>query len=107
MSNAEELLAKRKLLIPNAIGIFNPSTAVSTHGSIIVDSDGNEMIDFAGGIGVVNAGHCPPPVVAAIQKQAATMLHVSFNVATYNIYLQLAEKLKMTIENKSIKISQR
>ena len=93
MSNAEELLAKRKLLIPNAIGIFNPSTAVSTHGSIIVDSDGNEMIDFAGGIGVVNAGHCPPPVVAAIQKQAATMLHVSFNVATYNIYLQLAEKL--------------
>ncbi len=90
---SETLLAKRKQFVPNAIGIFNPSTAVSAKDSIITDADGREMIDFAGGIGVVNAGHCPQPVVKAIQKQAETLIHCSFNVATYELYLQLAEKL--------------
>ena len=79
--------------MPNAIGIFNPSTAVSAKGSVITDADGREMIDFAGGIGVVNAGHCPPPVVKAIAEQAATLIHCSFNVASYDLYMQLAEKL--------------
>lgn len=93
MDNSQELLERRKKWVPNAIGIFNPSTAVSASGAIIIDANGNEMIDFAGGIGVVNAGHCPPPVVAAIAEQAAKMIHCSFNVATYDLYLQLAEKL--------------
>ena len=93
MGKSSELLARRKQFVPNAIGIFNPSTAVSARGSVIVDADGKEMIDFAGGIGVVNAGHCPPPVVEAIAKQAATLIHCSFNVATYDLYMQLAEKL--------------
>lgn len=92
-SSATELLEKRKKFVPNAIGIFNPSTAETAHGAIITDADGNEMIDFAGGIGVVNAGHCPPKVVKAIQEQAEKMIHCSFNVATYDLYLQLAEKL--------------
>ena len=93
MGNSSQLLERRKQFVPNAIGIFNPSTAVSAKGSVITDADGKEMIDFAGGIGVVNAGHCPPPVVAAIAKQAATLIHCSFNVATYDLYMQLAEKL--------------
>lgn len=93
MSNSKELLERRKRWVPDAIGIFNPSTAVNAKGSIIVDADGRQLIDFAGGIGVVNAGHCPPPVVAAIAEQAATLIHCSFNVATYELYLQLAEKL--------------
>ncbi len=51
ISRSQELLDKRKQFVPNAIGIFNPSTAVSARGSIITDADGKEMIDFAGGIG--------------------------------------------------------
>jgi 4-aminobutyrate aminotransferase / (S)-3-amino-2-methylpropionate transaminase / 5-aminovalerate transaminase len=93
IKKSEKILERRKQFVPNAIGIFNPSTAVSAHGSIITDADGNEMIDFAGGIGVVNAGHCPQPVVDAIAEQAAKMIHCSFNVATYDLYMQLAEKL--------------
>jgi 4-aminobutyrate aminotransferase / (S)-3-amino-2-methylpropionate transaminase / 5-aminovalerate transaminase len=93
MSNSETILAKRKQFVPNAIGIFNPSTAASASGSTIIDADGNELIDFAGGIGVVNAGHCPPPVVKAIAEQAAKLIHCSFNVATYEVYTALAEKL--------------
>ena len=90
---AEEILEKRKRFVPNAIGIFNPSTATSAKGSIITDAQGRELIDFAGGIGVVNAGHCPQPVVEAIARQAATLIHCSFNVASYDLYMQLAEKL--------------
>jgi len=93
LEKSRELLAKRKKFVPDAIGIFNPSTASLAKGSIIVDADGKEMIDFAGGIGVVNAGHCPKPVVDAIAEQAAKLIHCSFNVATYDLYLQLAEKL--------------
>ena len=93
MSNSETILAKRKQFVPNAIGIFNPSTAASASGSIIIDADGKELIDFAGGIGVVNAGHCPPPVVKAIAEQAAKLIHCSFNVASYEMYTRLAEKL--------------
>lgn len=93
LERSAELLQRRRQFVPNAIGIFNPATAVSAKGAMITDADGRTMIDFAGGIGVVNAGHCPPPVVEAIAKQAATMIHCSFNVATYDQYMQLAEKL--------------
>jgi len=93
MHHSKDLLKRRKQFVPDAIGIFNPSTAASAIGSLIIDADGREMIDFAGGIGVVNAGHCPPPVVEAIARQAATLIHCSFNVATYDGYMQLAEKL--------------
>jgi len=93
MTNSQKILDRRKQFVPNAIGIFNPSTAISETGSIITDADGKEMIDFAGGIGVVNAGHCPPPVVKAIAEQAAKLIHCSFNVASYELYMQLAEKL--------------
>jgi 4-aminobutyrate aminotransferase/(S)-3-amino-2-methylpropionate transaminase len=92
-SKSQRILDRRKQFVPNAIGIFNPSTAVSAKGAIITDADGREMIDFAGGIGVVNAGHCPPPVVKAIADQAAQLIHCSFNVASYDLYMQLAEKL--------------
>lgn len=90
---SKNILDRRRRFVPNAIGIFNPSTAVSAKGALITDADGREMIDFAGGIGVVNAGHCPPQVVKAIAVQAAQMIHCSFNVATYDLYMQLAEKL--------------
>jgi 4-aminobutyrate aminotransferase/(S)-3-amino-2-methylpropionate transaminase len=93
MTESQKILDRRKQFVPNAIGIFNPSTAASASGSTITDADGKEMIDFAGGIGVVNAGHCPPPVVKAIAEQAAKLIHCSFNVASYELYMQLAEKL--------------
>ncbi|NQY68614.1 MAG: aspartate aminotransferase family protein [Flavobacteriales bacterium] len=84
---------RRTAVVPKGIGIFNTATAVITKNATITDIDGNELIDFAGGIGVVNAGHCPDSVVKAISKQAAKMIHTCFNVATYEPYLDLAEKL--------------
>ena len=89
----KSLYEKRKQLVPDALGVFNPSTAVRAKGSIIYDADGRELIDFAGGIGVMNAGHNPEPVVEAIQKQSANLIHTCFNVSLTEVYLDLAEKL--------------
>jgi 4-aminobutyrate aminotransferase/(S)-3-amino-2-methylpropionate transaminase len=93
ISKKDKLYQQRKNLVPNALGIFNPSSVQYAHGSIMIDADGKELIDFAGGIGVLNAGHCPPIVVKAIQEQAEKLIHSSFNVAVYGEYLELAEKL--------------
>ena len=88
-----DLIARRSAAVPKGVGLFNNATATAASGATITDADGRELIDFAGGIGVVNAGHCPPPVVKAIQEQAEKYLHVSFNVATYEPYVALCEKL--------------
>ena len=92
-TNTERLFERRKKYVPNALGVFSPASAVSAKGAYITDADGRAMLDFAGGIGVINAGHCPEPVVRAIQEQAAKLIHSCFNVAIYDAYLDLAEKL--------------
>ena len=93
LTKSQELIARRKAAVPNGVGMFNYATAAKASGATITDDDGRELIDFAGGIGVVNAGHCPPPVVKAIQEQAEKFLHVSFNVASYEPYVALCERL--------------
>jgi 4-aminobutyrate aminotransferase/(S)-3-amino-2-methylpropionate transaminase len=92
-TKSQELLDRRKNVVANGVGVFNTATVKEARGAIIIDADGNELIDFAGGIGVVNAGHCPEPVVAAIRAQAGKYLHTSFNVVTYEPYIDLCEKL--------------
>lgn len=88
-----ELLERRKKVVANGVGVFNTATVQDAKGAIITDLDGRELIDFAGGIGVVNAGHSPQTVVKAIQEQAAKYLHTSFNVVSYEPYVELCEKL--------------
>lgn len=63
------------------------------HGARLEDVDGNELIDFAAGIGVVNTGHTNERVVNAIKSQAEELLHGSFNVTAYESYIELCEKL--------------
>ena len=92
-TKADELFERRKQAVANGVGVFNTATVAHAKGAIITDVDGNEWIDFAGGIGVVNAGHCPEPVVEAIREQAGKYLHTSFNVVTYEPYIQLCEEL--------------
>lgn len=93
MKKSEELLERRKNIVANGVGVFNTATVASAKDATIIDVDGNEWIDFAGGIGVVNAGHCPEPVVKAIQEQAEKFIHTSFNVVTYEPYIELCEEL--------------
>ncbi|WP_372919717.1 aminotransferase class III-fold pyridoxal phosphate-dependent enzyme, partial [Salegentibacter sp.] len=92
-TKSQQLLDRRKNIVANGVGVFNTATVKKAKGAIITDVDGKEHIDFAGGIGVVNAGHCPDPVVKAIQEQAEKYLHTSFNVVTYEPYIKLCEEL--------------
>ncbi len=70
-----------------------PLVAKRGRGLRIEDVDGNEFLDFAAGIAVTSTGHCHPEVVAAIQKQAAELIHIS-GTDFYNEPLtDLAEKL--------------
>ncbi|MEX1190074.1 MAG: aspartate aminotransferase family protein [Bacteroidia bacterium] len=93
LTKSQTLLERRKKIVANGVGVFNTATVSSAKGAIITDLDGNELIDFAGGIGVTNAGHCPEPVVDAIREQAGKYLHTSFNVVTYEPYIKLCEEL--------------
>jgi len=70
-----------------------PLVAKRGRGCRVEDVDGNEFLDFAAGIAVTSTGHCHPEVVAAIQKQAAELIHIS-GTDFYNEPLtDLAEKL--------------
>src|SRR5271167_1223230 len=70
-----------------------PLVAKTGRGATIEDVDGNTFLDFAAGIAVVSTGHCHPEVVAAIQKQAAELIHMSGTDFYYPSMVELAEKL--------------
>jgi 4-aminobutyrate aminotransferase len=70
-----------------------PLVAKRGHGAIVEDVDGNTFLDFAAGIAVCATGHCHPEVVAAIQKQAAELIHMSGTDFYYENMPRLAEKL--------------
>ncbi|WP_280768132.1 4-aminobutyrate--2-oxoglutarate transaminase [Salipaludibacillus daqingensis] len=89
----EKLLDRRNKHIPK--GPFNTAQtfAANADGAIVTDVDGQEFIDFAGAIGSLNAGHCPPKVVKALKDQIEKFLHPCFHVMMYESYIELAEKL--------------
>ena len=70
-----------------------PLIAKRGRGVRIEDPDGNQFLDFAAGIAVVSTGHCHPEVVAAIQKQAAELIHISCTDFYYEGLTELAAKL--------------
>ncbi|MGH9725644.1 MAG: acetyl ornithine aminotransferase family protein, partial [Candidatus Acidiferrales bacterium] len=69
----------------------------------VEDVDGNRFLDFAAGIAVVSTGHCHPQVVAAIQKQAAELIHMSGTDFYYPSLVELAEKLGAIAPGKEAK----
>lgn len=70
-----------------------PLVAKTGRGAMVEDVDGNVFLDFAAGIAVVSTGHCHPEVVAAIQKQAAELIHMSGTDFYYTHLVELAQKL--------------
>ena len=70
-----------------------PMVARRGRGAVVEDVDGNEFLDFAAGIAVCSTGHCHPEVVAAIQKQAAELIHISGTDFYYENMVTLAQRL--------------
>jgi len=90
---AQDLLKRKEKSV--ARGPFNTvlSFAEKGEGALLTDVDGNTFIDFAGAIGTLNVGHCPPRVVDALKSQLDKYIHTCFNVMMYEPYVQLAEEL--------------
>ena len=70
-----------------------PMVAKRGRGLVVEDVDGNEFFDFSAGIAVTSTGHCHPQVVAAIQRQAGELLHMSGTDFYYESMVTLAERL--------------
>ncbi len=89
--NSAEWIAKADKYVMKTYGRY-PLVPVRGEGCRLWDADGKEYLDFLGGIAVNNLGHCHPKVVAALQQQAATLIHCS---NYYNIpqQIELAELL--------------
>jgi len=93
-SKSSALLAKlRANFVPQGPVNITPYFVEKARGATVYDVEGRELIDFAGGIGVMNVGHSHPKVVAAIKDQAEKFTHTCFHIVMYEPYLKLAEKL--------------
>jgi 4-aminobutyrate aminotransferase/(S)-3-amino-2-methylpropionate transaminase len=87
------LLARRAKAVPRGVPAVTPIAVAHAEGAVITDVDGNRLIDFAGGIGVVNTGHRHPGILRAVREQLDRFTHVCFPVSTYEPYVELAERL--------------
>ncbi len=94
--NAQKILKGDAQYISPSYTRSYPLVAKRGHGSIIEDVDGNEFLDFSSGIAVCSTGHCHPEVVAAIQKQAGELIHMSGTDFYYENMVTLGERLAKT-----------
>ena len=100
---AKEILERdRKVISPSYTRDY-PLVVKVGRGAIVEDVDSNQFLDFAAGIAVVATGHCHPQVVAAIQKQASELIHMSSTDFFYPGMVELAEKLAAISPGKSPK----
>jgi 4-aminobutyrate aminotransferase len=90
---ARAVVEADRRLISQSFTRSYPLVAKRGRGIRVEDADGNEFLDFAAGIATVSTGHCHPEVVAAIQKQAAELLHISSTDFYDEHLVALAEKL--------------
>jgi 4-aminobutyrate aminotransferase/(S)-3-amino-2-methylpropionate transaminase len=88
-----ELLARTRQAVARGVGITLPVFIERAGGGILVDADGNHLIDFGSGIAVTNVGNSAERVVAAVQEQVARFTHTCFMVTPYDGYVSVCEAL--------------
>ncbi|WP_341257715.1 MULTISPECIES: 4-aminobutyrate--2-oxoglutarate transaminase [Gordonia] len=88
-----ELAARRARAVAAGVGSSVPVYAADADGGVIVDVDGNSLIDFGSGIAVTSVGASEPAVAAAVAAQAEHFTHTCFMVTPYEGYVAVAEKL--------------
>ena len=91
--NAKRVLEGDEKYISPSYTRSYPMVAKSGRGIVVTDVDGNEFFDFSAGIAVTSTGHCHPDVVAAIQKQAGELIHMSGTDFYYENMVDLAARL--------------
>ncbi|ADZ69148.1 4-aminobutyrate--2-oxoglutarate transaminase [Polymorphum gilvum] len=87
------LQQRRQGAIPRGVSTAYPIFAARADNSELWDVEGKRYIDFAGGIAVLNTGHRHPKVMAAVARQLDAFTHTAFQVAPYEPYVELCERL--------------
>ncbi|WP_456286032.1 4-aminobutyrate--2-oxoglutarate transaminase [Microbacterium sp. JZ70] len=90
---SQELLARKADAVAAGVGHTAPISAFAAGGGVVVDADGNSLIDLGSGIAVTTVGNAHPKVVEAVQAQVAAFTHTCFMVSPYESYVAVAEAL--------------
>ncbi|MCL2543763.1 MAG: 4-aminobutyrate--2-oxoglutarate transaminase [Nocardioidaceae bacterium] len=88
-----ELAARKNAAVSRAVGTTLPAYAVAAGGGVLVDVDGNSLIDLGSGIAVATVGNSAPKVVERVQEQVAAFTHTCFMINPYEGYVEVAEAL--------------
>ncbi|AFM34886.1 MULTISPECIES: 4-aminobutyrate--2-oxoglutarate transaminase [Stutzerimonas stutzeri subgroup] len=93
----ESLMQRRVAAVPRGVGQIHPIFADHAKNSSVVDVEGREFIDFAGGIAVLNTGHLHPKIIKAVEDQLHKLTHTCFQVLAYEPYVELCEKINARV----------
>lgn len=84
---------RKQQATPRGVGVMCQWYAEKAENATIWDMEGNQFIDFAGGIGVLNTGHRHPKVISAVTEQLSKFTHTAYQVVPYESYVSLAEHI--------------
>src|SRR5450755_4520725 len=90
---SQALLERRKNALPAGLARSTDIAVERAEGALVWDVDGNQLLDFAGGIGMINVGHANKEVVRAIKEPLDKYIHTCTLVTTIEPYIRLAELL--------------
>lgn len=94
---SQELLARKNAAVASGVGVALPVSIVAAGGGVLVDADGNSLIDLGSGIAVTGVGNSAPRVVEAVKEQVEQFTHTCFTVTPYEGYIAVSEKLNELI----------
>lgn len=90
---SQQLIERKAAAVAAGVGHTVPIEAVAAGGGVVVDADGNSLIDLGAGIAVTTLGNAHPKIVEAVQAQAAQFTHTCFMISPYESYVAVAEAL--------------
>ncbi len=88
-----EKLARKKTYVADGVGTTVPVFIEAAGGGVLLDADGNQLIDLGSGIAVTTVGNAAPEVVRRVQDQVAAFTHTCFMVTPYDSYVDVCEQL--------------
>ncbi len=90
---SSELNQRRQQATPRGVGVMCSYFVEKAENATLWDVEGNEVIDFAAGIAVLNTGHRHPKIVAAVEQQLQAFTHTAYQIVPYESYVTLAERI--------------
>jgi 4-aminobutyrate aminotransferase/(S)-3-amino-2-methylpropionate transaminase len=90
---SQERLERKKAYVADGVGTMLPVFVVEAGGGVLVDVDGNSLIDLGSGIAVTTVGNAAPSVVRRVSEQVAAFTHTCFMITPYDGYVDVCARL--------------